>query len=103
MTEQHDPLNPNTRGYARRPQRPGVRPASHTTLAPRDEKEEHRRADRVDDPRQVPAAVRFRSCEPLLGPLARLRQVSPRQVPAPVRFLSCEPLLGPLARLRQVR
>src|SRR6266508_1140292 len=26
--------------------------------------------DRVDDLRQVPAAVRFLSCEPLLGPLA---------------------------------
>jgi protein gp37 len=58
MTEQHDPLNPNTRAWA-----------------PRDEKEEHRRADRFDDPRRVPAAVRLLSCEPLLGPLARLRQV----------------------------
>lgn len=28
---------------------------------------------RVDDMRQVPAAVRFLSCEPLLGPLDGLR------------------------------
>jgi hypothetical protein len=72
MTKQHHPFNSNTRGYARRPQRPGARPASHTTLAARDEKEEHRMADPVDDPRQVPAPVRFLPYEPLLGPLARL-------------------------------
>lgn len=34
------------------------------------ESEEH--LDRVDDLREVPAAVRFLSCEPLLGPLANL-------------------------------
>jgi hypothetical protein len=74
VSGQHDPLDQNSRGYAPTPA-PGGAPRSHTTRPPRDEKKERHRADLVDDLRPVPAAVRFLSCEPLLGPLARLRQV----------------------------
>src|SRR5438132_14423827 len=34
--------------------------------------EDHRVLSRVDDLRQVPAAVRFLSCEPLIGPVEDL-------------------------------